>query len=203
MEVIKEQGLALLNVKQSLWDQVFTVAPLVVIGTREGESYDLAPKHMVSPLGFGPYFGFVCTPRHGTYHNIEQTGEFTVSFPKPEQLIFTSLSATPRKSDLSKSEAVLDTLPVEKALNMDIPIIAGAYLYLECKFHKIIDGFNDYAIITGEVITAYADKEYARISERDEQEQILQNPLLAYIAPGRFAQISQTFNFPFPKDFKR
>ncbi|NNK29499.1 MAG: flavin reductase [Flavobacteriaceae bacterium] len=203
MEKIKEERLAQLNVAQSLWDQVFTVAPLVVVGTREGEKYDLAPKHMVSPLGFGPYFGFVCTPRHKTFHNIKATGEFTVSFPKPDQLVFTSLSATPRNDSCSKSDAVLDALPVAKAVNMDVPVIEGAYLYLECRFLKILEGFDDYAIITGEVVAAYADKEYALGSERDEQDQLQKNPLLVYVAPGRFARISQTFNFPFPKDFKR
>lgn len=203
MEVIGEQHITQLNVKQSLWDQVFTIAPLVVVGTRENKGYDLAPKHMVSPIGFGPYFAFVCTPRHGTFRNIRESGEFTVSFPKPDQLVFTSLSASPRQESVSKSDTVLGTLPVVKALGMDAPLIDGSYLYLECRFYKLIEGFDDYAIITGEVLAAYADKEYARISEQDEQEQLHNNPLLAYVAPGRFARIAQTYNFPFPKDFKR
>ena len=138
MERIKEQRLAHLNIKQSLWDQVFTIAPLVVVGTKEGDRYDLAPKHMVTPMGFGPYFGFVCTPRHSTFHNIKATGEFTVSFPKPEQLVLTSLSAMPRKDSCSKADMVLDTLPVARALNIDVPIIEGAYLYLECRSPKIL-----------------------------------------------------------------
>ena len=163
MENIQEQKLAHLNINQSLWDQVFTIAPLVVVGTKEGDKYDLAPKHMVTPLGFGPYFGFVC----------------------------------------SKSEMVLDVLPVVKALHMDVPVIEGAYLYLECRYPKILEGFDDYALITGEVVAAYADEEYALGSERDQQEQLYQNPLLVYVAPGRFAKISETYNFPFPKDFKR
>ncbi len=203
MEAISEQHITQLNVKQSLWDQVFTIAPLVVVGTKENKGYDLAPKHMVSPIGFGPYFGFVCTPRHGTFRNIRETGEFTVSFPKPDQLVFTSLSASPRQESISKSDAIQETLPVVKALGMDAPLVDGSYLYLECRFYKLIEGFDDYAIITGEVVAAYADKEYARLSELDEQEQLQNNPLLAYVAPGRFARISQTYNFPFPKDFKR
>jgi len=203
MEAISEQHITQLNVKQSLWDQVFTIAPLVVVGTKENKGYDLAPKHMVSPIGFGPYFGFVCTPRHGTFRNIRETGEFTVSFPKPDQLVFTSLSASPRQESISKSDAIQETLPVVKALSMDAPLVDGSYLYLECRFYKLIEGFDDYAIITGEVVAAYADKEYARLSELDEQEQLQKNPLLAYVAPGRFARISQTYNFPFPKDFKR
>ena len=35
-----------------VWGRVFSIAPLVVIGTREGDRYDLAPKHMAFPLGW-------------------------------------------------------------------------------------------------------------------------------------------------------
>ena len=73
-----------LELSKGVWDRVFTVAPLVVVGTKEKDGYDLAPKHMATPMGFGNYFGFVCTPRHGTYHNVKITRNFTVSFPKPE-----------------------------------------------------------------------------------------------------------------------
>jgi hypothetical protein len=45
--------------------------------------------------------------------------------------------------------------------------------------------------------------DYLRVSEKDEQEQLKNNPLLAYISYGRFAKIEETYNFPFPKDFKR
>ncbi|NIP58001.1 MAG: flavin reductase, partial [Gemmatimonadetes bacterium] len=49
------------NVTRPIWERVFTVAPLVVVGTREGEAYDLAPKHMAMPMGWTGHFGFVCT----------------------------------------------------------------------------------------------------------------------------------------------
>ncbi|NIQ57054.1 MAG: flavin reductase, partial [Gammaproteobacteria bacterium] len=53
--------------------------PLVLVGTREGEgAYDLAPKHMATPLGWGDYFCFVCTPEHRTYQNATREEEFTV-----------------------------------------------------------------------------------------------------------------------------
>ena len=58
-----------------------------------------APKHMVSPLGWQNFFGFVCTPRHRTYQNIRREGAFTVTFPRPSQVVLTSLSAAPRDDD--------------------------------------------------------------------------------------------------------
>ncbi|MDH5414618.1 MAG: flavin reductase, partial [Flavobacteriaceae bacterium] len=105
--------------------------------------------------------------------------------------------------DFSESKLIIEALPTIKAETMDALLLTNSYLYLECELFKIIDGFDQNSIITGKIIKAYAEKDYIRISELDEQEQIKNNPLLAYIANGRFATISQTFNFPFPKDFKR
>ncbi|NNK10384.1 MAG: flavin reductase, partial [Flavobacteriaceae bacterium] len=165
--------------------------------------YDLAPKHMVTPMGFGNYFGFVCTPRHSTYQNIKETGNFTVSFPKPSQIIQTSLSATPRSTCNSKSDDVLQALSMVGATTMDAPMIEGAYLYLECELFKVIDDFDDYSLITGSIKAVHVDKDYMKVSDSDERVQLKKFPLLAYIAQGRFASVSETFNFPFPKDFKR
>src|SRR5690606_34430059 len=42
-----------LDVRVPVWDRFFTVAPLVLVGTREPDGrFDLAPKHMVLPLGW-------------------------------------------------------------------------------------------------------------------------------------------------------
>jgi hypothetical protein len=96
-----------LDISQPIWGRVFTVAPLVVIGTKEGEEYDLAPKHMVTPLGHDNFFGFVCTPKHATYHNAKKEKAFTVSFVTPKQVVLASLTATPRCDDF-------DGVPVVK-----------------------------------------------------------------------------------------
>ena len=77
-----------------VWDHVFTVAPLVIIGTRDsGGGYDLAPKHMAMPLSWEGLYGFVCAPTHATYRNLLVHPEFTVSFPRPEQVVQASLAA--------------------------------------------------------------------------------------------------------------
>jgi flavin reductase (DIM6/NTAB) family NADH-FMN oxidoreductase RutF len=203
MESVLQRSIQSLDISVPIWDRLFTIAPLVIIGTKEGASYDLAPKHMATPLGFGNYFGFVCTPRHATYHNVMQTGEFTVSFPVPDQIVHTSLSATPRSACITKSDAILQTLSMVQATTMDAPMIAGAYLYLECALFKIIDGFDDYSLITGTIKAAHVDRKYLRVSDQDEAAQIKKHPLLAYLAQGRFARIDETYNFPFPKDFKK
>ena len=85
-----------------IWSRFFTVAPLVIVGTREGDGHDLAPKHMAMPLGWDNYFCFVCSPQHATQSNAQRTGQFTVSFPRPEQIVEASLAAAPREEDSSK-----------------------------------------------------------------------------------------------------
>ncbi|NND53297.1 MAG: flavin reductase [Flavobacteriaceae bacterium] len=203
MDLFKSQKMVQLDMTRPIWDRIFTVAPLVVIGTKEGEEYDLAPKHMATPLGFDNFFGFVCTPDHSTYGNIEKAGEFSVSFPLPDQVIMSSLAASPRCDERSKSKSILNDLPLMMAPSIDAPLLASSYLYLECSLFKIIDGFWTNSLICGEIIGAYAQEDYIRQSDVDPQEQLFKHPLLAYIATGRYAEIKETHAFPFPKDFKR
>ena len=93
-----------LEVDRPIWQRFFCVAPLVVIGSQEEDgSADLAPKHMVTPLGWENYFGFVCAPTHSTYRNIRREESFTVSYMRPDQVVLASLSAAPRCEDGSKS----------------------------------------------------------------------------------------------------
>ncbi|PWL40396.1 hypothetical protein DKG77_06160 [Flagellimonas aquimarina] len=192
-----------LDTSVPIWDSTFMVAPLVLIGTKEADNYDMAPKHMAGPVGFDNYFGFVCTPKHATYHNVLKTKFFTVSFPLPDTIVATSLAASQRDTVISKYKNVLKALPLEKAQTMDAMFLKDSYLRLECELFKVIDGFGENSIITGKIKVAQVLDEYRRISERDEQDQLVKDPLFVYISPGRFAKITKTYNFPFPKDFKR
>jgi len=185
-----------------IWERIFTVAPLIVIGTKEGTSYNFAPKHMATPMGYDNYFGFVCTPKHATYQNIKETQEFTVSFPIPDQVVLASLSAMPRCDDNFGAKPIIQALPSIKGSHVDALCLEASYLLFECKLFKIIDGFNENSIITGKIIAAHVDNNYLRTFENDEQLQLKENPLLAYISKGRFARITETYNFPFPKNFK-
>lgn len=200
---MKTASLKTLDLSVPVWDQTFVVAPLVVVGTREGERYDMAPKHMVTPLGFDNFFGFVCTPDHSTYHNVIKQKGFTVSFPKPDGLTATALTASPRSKGISKIKPVIDALPTVKAEKVDALLLEDAYLQLECSLFKIIDGFGRNSLITGTIKAAYIDPAYRRESDIDEQEQLRKSGLLTYIAPGRFTVIKDTYNFPYPKDFRR
>ena len=76
----RHQQLIELDIEQPIWDRFFWVAPLVLIGTREPDGgHDLAPKHMAIPIGWDNFYGFVCTPSHHTYSNIQRERVFTHS----------------------------------------------------------------------------------------------------------------------------
>jgi flavin reductase (DIM6/NTAB) family NADH-FMN oxidoreductase RutF len=173
----------------------------VVAGTRDEDgSLDLAPKHMVTPMGWQNYFGFVCTPRHTTCGNIDRTGEFTVSYPKPSQVLITSLAASPRGA--AGGKPVIDYFRTFPAMEIDGRFIEDGYLYFECRHFKTIDGFGENCLITGEIVAAYADDDFLRHTEADDQETIHDSPLFAYLAPGRFAMIDRSNAFPFPESMK-
>ncbi len=191
-----------LTLETPVWDRVFTIAPLVVIGTREPDgTYDLAPKHLVTPLSWTNYFGFVCTPRHATYHNIKREGVFTVSYPRPNQMVLTSLTASPREDDGSKPG--LSTLPTWPARQIDGLFIEDAYLFLECELDRIVDDFDINSLIAGRIVAAYAAGDSLRQEDWDDNDLLAQAPLLAYINWGRFARIEESYAFPFMSKFKR
>lgn len=190
-----------LELEKPMWNRVFTVAPLVVIGTRE-ESYNLAPKHMATPLGWDNLFGFVCTPSHGTYQNVKSEKAFTVSFPLPSQVVVTSLTAQPRCGEDEPTPG-LEFLPTEPATEIDGVVLRDAYLVLECELDRIVDDFGSWSLIAGEVVAARALRDSVRASEVDDERIFQRSPLLAYLSPGRYAEIRETREFPFPAGFKR
>ena len=176
------------------------VHPLVIIGS-EDESGDvnLAPKHLAMPLSWDNHFGFVCTERHSTYHNINRLGYFTATFPSQDQILATSLSATEREPD--------DTKPALKALPMieleGKPFLEGGYLFLLCEHHKTFDDFGVNSLITGKIVSAFVREEARRSVDKDDNDLIMSSPLLAYLHPGRFSVINQSQGFPLPERFKR
>lgn len=191
-----------LDVGYPVWDRFFMVAPLVVIGTREPENgYDLAPKHMVTPLAWENYFGFVCTPSHATYRNIQREKTFTVSFPVPDQVLLTSLSASPRGEDGCKPS--LTAVPTTPATVVDGVFLKDSYLDFECRLERIVDGFARNSLIAGRIVAAQIAEGALRASDVDDQDLLADLPLLAYVSPGRYATIDATRSFPFPSGFKR
>lgn len=191
-----------LDIERPIWDRFFNVYPLVVIGTREPDGTDdLAPKHLAIPVSWENYFGFVCTPKHRTYQNIVRTRQFTVTYARPTQVVLASLAATPRCEDGSKP--IVDQLPTIPAKDVDAVLMKDGYLFLECTLHEIYDDFGDNSLITGRILSARIAEDAMRVADGDDQQLLQQAPLLAYLYPGRFAEISDTQKMPLPRGFKR
>ncbi len=190
-----------LDLEHPIWGRIFSIAPLVVIGTRdENGSYDLAPKHLAMPLGWSGHFGFVCTPAHATYHNSKREQFFTVSYPNPSGIVVASLTASPRCADSRKP--VLAALPQRRATLYDAVFVADSYLFLECELDHIVDGFGDHALIVGVIKRAEAREESIRRMDRDDGNLIRRNPLLTFIAPNRYARTEESHLFPFPEGIR-
>jgi flavin reductase (DIM6/NTAB) family NADH-FMN oxidoreductase RutF len=199
---MKTPALIELDTTSSIWEKFFSVFPLVVIGTREADgSDDLAPKHLAMPMSWSNHFGFVCTPRHNTFQNIERTQQFTVAYMRPSQTVLASLAATPRCDDGSKP--ITQSLPTFVAQKVDAPFVADGYLFLECELQQRVDNLGDNSLIIGCVISARIAEDALRSSGQDDEDLVFNAPLLAYLYPGRFAEISSTTQLPFPAGFKR
>lgn len=185
-----------------IWERVFTVNPLVLVGTKEEDGdYDIAPKHMAFPLGWGNYFGFVCTPRHSTYDNVRREGVFTVTYPRPTQVVLTSLAAAPREDGGRKPS--VDALPTFPANEVDGVFVKDGYLFLECALERVVDDFGENSLIAGRIVAAHVRPDYLRDSEKDDQDLIHEFPLLAYLSPGRYSPVGESYSFPFPSGFMR
>ena len=185
-----------------IWDRFFGVFPLVLVGSKEAEGrFNLAPKHLAMPLGWGNTYCFVCSPGHATYHNVRRHGAFTVSYPRLTEVLLASLAAAPRCEDGSKPSLL--ALPTFPARQVEGALVKGCYLYLECTLHSVVDGFGPNSLVIGDVVAAAARADALRGEERDEGDLIFQSPLLAYLSPGRVAEIRQSMAFPFPKGFAR
>ena len=198
----KPDNLITIDVAEPIWDRFFTVAPLVLIGTCDPDgAIDLAPKHMVTPMGWQNYFGFVCTPRHGTYANIKRNGVFTATYLKPSQWLEASLSAAPRCEEGKKPG--LREVPTFPASKVDGVLVQDGYLFLECELERFVDGFGVNSLIVGKIVAAQVDEASMRASERDDQDLIFESPMLAYLSPGRFAAIDKSNAFPFPAGMKK
>jgi flavin reductase (DIM6/NTAB) family NADH-FMN oxidoreductase RutF len=186
----------------SVWERCFVVSSLVVVGTREPDGDpDFAPKHLAGPLSWEGHYGFVCTPAHATYRNARREGWFTVSFPRPSQVLVASLTAAPRCDDGSKP--ALSALATRPAREVGGWLLEDAYLALECTLDRVVDGFGANSLVAGRIVAAEVAEDSMRLRERDDRDLVARSPLLAYLQPGRFAHIEESFAFPFHEGFTR
>jgi flavin reductase (DIM6/NTAB) family NADH-FMN oxidoreductase RutF len=206
MDTLEEQDIVSLDPDEPFWERFYMVSPLVVVGTidEDEDTFNLAPKHMAAPMGWANYFGFVCTPRHKTYRNAVRSGTFTVSYPKPSQVVLASFAAAPRTGPPQgpRRKPSLDGLPTLPATTVEGVFLKDAYLFLECTLDRRVDDLDENSLLIGSVEAVHVDEDALRVSEKEGDEIIRDTPLLAYLPPDRYAKIDATNAFPFPAGFE-
>lgn len=185
------------------WERVYTVAPLVVVGTREADGYDLAPKHQATALGWSGLFGFVCTPAHATYRNAVRERAFTVTFPPADGVVLASLAASPRCGEGSAEKPIVEALPTFPARAIDGVFLEDGLLFLECELVRVVDDLDDVHLVVGRIIHAMADAEALRVSEGDDPEVLGRASPLVFLVPDRYGTVTESAAFPFPEGFRR
>ncbi|MEN8234277.1 MAG: flavin reductase [Actinomycetota bacterium] len=179
-----------------IWDRFYLVRPIVVIGTVEPDGHvDFAPKHMAGPASWQNFYSFVCCPDHATYKNAVRTGEFTVSYPTPDQIVETSLTAERRSTDDTKPSLV--AVPKVPATVVDGALVRGARIHLECELERTVDGIGANNIVIGRVVAAAVDERALRGLDREDAHAVSDAPILAYLQPNRFAVVDDSRSFPF------
>jgi hypothetical protein len=81
--------------------------------------------------------------------------------------------------------------------------LEDGYLFLECELDRIIDDLDQNSIIIGRLVAAKVATDALRSSDQDDQALVKASPLLAYLYPDRFAEISASNKLPFPAGYER
>jgi len=198
----ENEKLVELELSSPIWSHFFMPAPLVVVGTEEPDgSADLAPKHMVMPLGWQNHVGFMCSETHSTRSNILRTGEFTMTWLRPDGVISAALAAAPRCEEGQKpSLDLLETFPAEKVAP---PLVRGGYLYLECRLLDTWDTLAPASLIAGEIVAARVADASVRRPSRDDAELLAEDPPLVYMPPGWYGTVEGARAFPFHRGMQR
>jgi len=190
-----------LDLSRPVWDRFLMVAPLVIVGSREGEQIDFAPKHMVIPFGWENRIGFVCAPHHHTYQNIRRERSYTVTYLQPDDVLMVSLSSSPRCSDDSKP--ALRAIPSFESKRVAASYPENGSLFFGLELEQIIDGFGRNSLIVGHIVEAMAHPDALLVSEGDDRERLSEPPLLAYVSPGYYAKVDCVNAFPFAEGWKK
>jgi flavin reductase (DIM6/NTAB) family NADH-FMN oxidoreductase RutF len=201
MENDSQDRVQSLDLSVPIWDHFFLVAPLVLVGSKDASGdYNQAPKHMAMPMGWENFFAFVCTPTHSTLQNIERERVFTVTYPRPTQVLLASLAATARDDDSLKP--ALQSVPTFAASKVDGRFVRDGYIFLECELDRTVGQFGRNSLIIGRIVAAQVHEQALRASVENDAELLEGSPLLAYLQPGRFARIGRSHPFPFPVEFQ-
>lgn len=107
-------------------------------------------------ISYSPGLIAVCiSPNDATHANIEKTREFGVSLCSTEQNVLSSISGGSTGKEVDKIGALKELgFKFFKAKKIDVLMVEGAALNLECKLAKKIK-LGDHTMFVGEVVESY------------------------------------------------
>ncbi|WP_144113125.1 flavin reductase family protein [Paraburkholderia sp. BCC1886] len=135
--------------------QLLNHGPVTIITSAHGGRANVMAASWAMPLDFDPPKVVVVVDRPTlTRELIEAGGVFGLQLPSRGFAAETLAVGSNRGADLDKFSAFdLETFPAQR---IDVPMLAGCIVWLECKV--IPDDSQRHDLIIGEVVAAYADK---------------------------------------------
>lgn len=133
--------------RRGVWHQTATTVALVT--TRDSEREDVMACEWAMLVSMNPMrFVISVGPRHATHDLIERTGVFGLSFCSEGQAALSHVSGSYSLNDTDKW--TLASFPTYPAKTIDVPMIEGSALNVEC--HVIATNpLGDHTVFIGEV----------------------------------------------------
>ena len=128
-------------VERPIWGRFFTVAPLVIVGTVEGEGYDLAAEAHGDAARLGQLLLLRLQPRAPDPGQRRADGRLHGQLPAPGRDPRRQPRRPPRAPRTSQSPALaaIRTFPAREVHGV---LVEDSYLWLECELDRIVDGFG-------------------------------------------------------------
>ncbi|MDY6965914.1 MAG: flavin reductase family protein [Halobacteriota archaeon] len=139
-----------MNLEGSGYSKVL-VRQVVVVSTISKNSIpNAAPFSFNSPISFNPpLYGFSCNPKHHTWKNIKETGEFVVNVVGSDFGELMEVLEFPHDYEVNEIEKA--GLTEVKSEKVTPPRIKEANAWIECKLYDSVD-LGDHVWVVGEVL---------------------------------------------------
>lgn len=135
------------------------VRPVVVVTTISGNGIsNAAPFSFNSPISFDPpLYGFSCNPKHDTWKNIQENGEFVVNIAGAD--LGKSMEVLEKDFPYEVSEIEKAGMTEEKGKEVKPPRIKEAKAWIECKMENFME-LGDHIWIVGRVLEVETREEF-------------------------------------------
>jgi flavin reductase (DIM6/NTAB) family NADH-FMN oxidoreductase RutF len=132
--------------------------PTIIVTTKSNNGHvNAAPFSFTMPVSINPpLLAFASVPKHHTFKNIDETGEFVVNIPNEDMLA--KLWITGEKFPEEVNEIEQAGLTQTESSKVSPPKIDECIAHMECKVHWIKDA-GDHKLIVGEIIHADVAKD--------------------------------------------